>query len=187
VVCLTEKKNKNTVLPFLVTPCTSVPCYSFFSEISIRLSRKFTPFSESWCSVLYQESEIRRNLLFDCFIIFVRKGVGLPISMNFFLEAKSQQENYCFSLSSIKTVKNFISHDAKSQGRRHTRTTKNTQLKSREMWSTALRQKPKSKWSGSSRGLANFVARNVTRPLRPATLHRVVSLLNAPARTSGLC
>jgi hypothetical protein len=52
-------------------------------------------------SVLYHESEKWRNLFFDSFTIFVRKGVGLPISIIFFLVAKSLQENDCFNKSSI--------------------------------------------------------------------------------------
>jgi hypothetical protein len=50
-------------------------------------------------SVLYQDSEKWRNLFFDFFAIFVSKKVGLPISMIFFLKAKSLQENYYFNKS----------------------------------------------------------------------------------------
>jgi hypothetical protein len=37
-------------------------------------------------SVSYQELQKWRNLFFDCFTIFVTKGVGLPISIIFFLK-----------------------------------------------------------------------------------------------------
>jgi hypothetical protein len=64
-------------------------------KIPVTESQKFDCFQKSWSSVLYQESEKWRNLLFDCFIVFVRKGVGLPVSVVLFSETKSVLENDC--------------------------------------------------------------------------------------------
>jgi hypothetical protein len=59
-----------------------------------------------------QESEKWQNIIFGCFIIFVRKGVGLLISVVFFLEEKSLQENNCFKKSSVvQSQTSYITSD----------------------------------------------------------------------------
>jgi hypothetical protein len=64
-----------------------------------------------------QESEELHNVFFDCFTIFVRKGVGLPISMIFFLEQKTLKQSYCFNKSSTTQSQTLspILHNLKSQ------------------------------------------------------------------------
>lgn len=170
-------------LPFYYATGTSVPCNDFC--LGKNMHSRMTEVRTALLVLVFRYlARIRKNWLyifFDCLTIFWEK-FWLLTSVIFFLESKPRRGNDCLASP--------LQHGDKIHLWWCTFTSLNmTHAYNRGYTikiATNVMQPGKSnacELRVNSWGMANSL--KVTQPFRPATLYCILSLINAPARTSG--